>query len=77
MMVALIIRSMDALRTFELPFNLTDGGPVSATETLSLYAYKTIFEFVEFNSGAAIVIVQFLVIFALSLVYIFALRSKD
>lgn len=76
-MVALIIRSMDALRTFELPFNLTDGGPVSATETLSLYAYKTIFEFIEFNSGSAIVIVQFLVIFALSLVYIFVLRPKD
>ena len=76
-MVALIIRSMDALRTFELPFNLTDGGPDSATETLSLYAYKTIFEFVEFNAGAAIVVVQFLVIFALSLVYIFTLRSKD
>jgi multiple sugar transport system permease protein len=76
-LVALIIRSMDALRTFELPFNLTDGGPVAATETLSLYAYKTIFEFVEFNAGAAIVVVQFLVIFALSLVYIFTLKTKD
>jgi multiple sugar transport system permease protein len=76
-MVALIIRSMDALRTFELPFNLTDGGPVTATETLSLYAYKTIFEFIEFNAGAAIVIVQFLVIFVLSLVYVFILRPKD
>lgn len=76
-MVALIIRSMDALRTFELPFNLTDGGPVAATETISLYAYKTIFEFIEFNSGAAIVIVQFVVIFSLSLVYIFALRQRD
>ena len=76
-MVALIIRSMDALRTFELPFSLTDGGPDSATETLSLYAYKVIFEFVEFNAGAAIVVVQFAVIFALSLLYILTLRSKD
>ena len=76
-LVALVIRSMDALRTFELPFNLTDGGPVSSTETLSLYAYKVIFEFVEFNAGAAIVVVQFLVIFALSLVYILTLRAKD
>ena len=76
-LVALVIRSMDALRTFELPFNLTDGGPVSLTEALSLYAYKVIFEFVEFNAGAAIVVVQFLVIFALSLVYILTLRAKD
>ena len=75
-LVALIVRSMDALRTFELPFNLTDGGPVTATESLSLYAYKVIFDFVEFNFGAAIVVVQFLVIFAMSLLYIIALRNK-
>jgi len=68
---------MDALRTFELPFNLTDGGPAAATESLSLYAYKVIFDFLDFNFGAAIVVVQFLVIFAMSLVYVFALRNKD
>lgn len=75
-LVALIIRSMDALRTFELPFNLTDGGPVLATESLSLLAYKVIFDFIDFNYGAAIVVVQFLVIFAMSLAYIFVLRSR-
>lgn len=76
-LVALVIRSMDALRTFELPYNLTDGGPVTATESLSLYAYKVIFDFIDFNFGAAVVVIQFLVIFALSLVYILALRPKD
>lgn len=76
-LVALVLRSMDALRTFELPFNLTDGGPVTATESLSLYAYKVIFSFIDFNFGAAIVVVQFLVIFAMSLVYILTLRARD
>lgn len=75
-LVALIIRSMDALRTFELPFNLTDGGPVQSTETLSLYAYKVLFSFVQFNLGAAVTVIQFLVIFALSLVYIVAVRER-
>ncbi len=76
-LAALVIRSMDALRAFELPFNLTDGGPVDATESLSLYAYKVIFSFLQFNFGAAIVVAQFLVIFAMSLIYIFALRGRD
>ena len=74
-LAALVIRTMDALRTFELPFNLTDGGPIDATESLSLYAYKVIFSYLDFNFGAAVVVVQFLVIFAMSLVYIFALRE--
>lgn len=76
LVVALIIRSMDALRTFELSFNLTDGGPVQSTETLSLCAYKVLFSFVQFNLGAAVTVVQFLVIFALSLVYILSVREK-
>jgi len=75
-MVALIIRSMDALRTFELPFNLTDGGPITATESLSLYAYKEIFAYIDFNFGSAVVVVQFLVVFAMSLIYIVTLRQK-
>jgi multiple sugar transport system permease protein len=76
-LAALVIRSMDALRTFELPFNLTDGGPVDATESLSLYAYKVIFSYLDFNFGASIVVVQFLVIFAMSLIYILLLHGRD
>ena len=76
-LVALILRSMDALRTFELPFNLTGGGPIDSTESLSLYAYKEIFAYLKFNSGSALVVVQFLVVFAMSVIYIIALRRRD
>ncbi len=76
-MVALLLRSMDALRAFELPFNLTDGGPVTSTETLSLYAYKNLFQYVEFNFGASIVIVQFMIILALSLMYIRVFKGGE
>lgn len=69
-MVALLLRSMDALRAFELPFNLTNGGPVISTETLSLFAYRTIFQFVDFNFGSSVVIIQFITILILSLMYI-------
>jgi hypothetical protein len=55
----------------------SDYGPVNATESLSLYAYRVIFDFLDFNFGAAVVVIQFLVIFAISLIYVFALRKKD
>ena len=76
-MVALLLRSMDALRTFELPFNLTDGGPVTSTESLSLYAYKNLFQYVDFNFGSSVVVFQFLIILALSLVYISFIRGGE
>ncbi len=74
-LVALLLRSMDALRAFDLPFNLTRGGPVDSTQTLSLYAYKVIFEYTQFNLGAGVTIVQFLIILALSLGYIRFMRG--
>ncbi len=75
-MVSLLLRSMDALRAFELPFNLTDGGPVTSTETLSLYAYKILFQYVDFNFGSSIVIVQFIIILTLSLFYIRFMKGE-
>lgn len=76
-MVALLLRSMDALRTFELPFNLTDGGPVTSTESLSLYAYKNLFQYVDFNFGSSVVVFQFLIILAFSLMYISFIRGGE
>ncbi len=76
-MVSVLLRTMDAMRTFELPFNLTDGGPLTSTETLSLYSYRAIFQYVNFNLGSAAIIIQFIIILAISIIYIFTLRSAD
>jgi ABC-type sugar transport system permease subunit len=74
-LVALLLRTMDALRAFELPFNLTDGGPLTSTETLSLYAYRLIFQYVNFNLGAAAMVIQFLIIMVIAITYVLMLRK--
>ena len=76
-MVSVLLRTMDAMRTFELPFNLTDGGPLTSTETLSLYSYRAIFQYVNFNLGSSAIIIQFIIIMAISIVYIATLRRAD
>ena len=75
--VSLLLRTMDALRVFELPFNFTDGGPLNTTETISLYSYRVLFEFVEFNYGSSMVIVQFILIMIMSLIYIKSIKNID
>ena len=75
-LVSLLLRSMDALRAFELPFNLTAGGPIYSTETLSYYGYRMIFQYVKFSYGSAVVLIQFLIILAISIFYIRAIRVE-
>ncbi len=52
-LVALLLRTMDLLRLFDQVFILTQGGPGFATETISLYIYKTAFRFFDFGYAAA------------------------
>ncbi|HAX98415.1 MAG TPA: hypothetical protein DCY12_05900 [Candidatus Atribacteria bacterium] len=51
MYIAILIRSIDSFKMFDLVYILTRGGPVNSTETASLYIYKTGFNF--FNMGKA------------------------
>jgi multiple sugar transport system permease protein len=60
-LLALLLRSMDLLRIFDQIFLLTQGGPGSATETVSLYIYRTAFRFSNFGYAAAMSFVGLIV----------------
>jgi len=42
-LVAMLLRALQAVQVFDLPFALTDGGPGNATETMAMYIYKSAF----------------------------------
>ncbi|MBZ4665863.1 MAG: carbohydrate transporter rane protein 1, family [Mahella sp.] len=77
MLVALIFRTLDAFRVFDLIFVLTGGGPGNSTETLSMYAYTTLFRNLNFGMGSAIAVLIFIFIFLISLVYIHLLSRQN
>jgi len=74
-LVALLFRTLDAVRIFDLPFVLTGGGPGYATETLSIYAYRTLFTNLDFGYGATLSFGMFLVVMILALFYVKVLGS--
>ena len=51
---AATFRAIDAFRTFDLVFGLTNGGPVQATTTLSYEAFQNGFEFQRYGYASAI-----------------------
>ena len=74
--VALLFRSMDALRTFDLIYGLTRGGPGTTTETLSSFAYKFYFTYSKFGLGSAYAMVVFFIIMVLSVLYVNRIRGN-
>ncbi len=74
--VALLFRAMEALRTFDLVYGLTGGGPGTTTETLSSFAYKYYFKYSNFGLGSAYAVVVTVVILVLSLLYVSRIRKN-
>jgi multiple sugar transport system permease protein len=66
--VALVIRGVDAARAFDVILVQTDGGPQSASETLSLTVYKTMVTFNEPGTAAAVSTMFMAVMMAVALV---------
>jgi len=68
LLVALIFRTLDALRAFDLPKVLTNGA--NGTTTMSLIAQRTFQENRLYGEGAAYSIITFLVVMIVSFTYI-------
>jgi multiple sugar transport system permease protein len=67
-LVALIFRTLDALRIFDLPYVLTNGA--NGTTTLSLYAYNQLTQNRLIGPGSALSVLTFIIVMAVSLAYI-------
>ncbi|WP_434053696.1 MAG: sugar ABC transporter permease [Roseibium sp.] len=74
MFIAVLIRALDLFRVFDVIWTMTQGGPGTRTETISIYAYQTAFREFEISYSAAI---AFLVIFLLTIVVVAALRRVE
>lgn len=66
-LTALILRLIDALKTFDIIFAMTGGGPGYASETLNIMGFKYSFEYFRMGHSAVILVVLFVVVFGSSL----------
>lgn len=72
LMVALIFRTLDALRVFDLVYVMTGGG--SRTETLAVYNRRVLVDFQDLGYGSAVSVAILLLSFAFVLLYMRAMR---
>jgi ABC-type sugar transport system permease subunit len=70
LLVALIFRTLDAFRVFDLIYALTGGGPGTSTEPIALYTFNALLQNLQFGYGAALSVIVFVLTFSLALVYI-------
>jgi multiple sugar transport system permease protein len=77
LLIAVLFRTLDAVRAFDIMFVLTGGGPAGVTETISIYAYRALFQMLQFGFGSAIGVVVFALVMALAWLYLRLLARAD
>lgn len=75
-MVAIVIRTIDALKAFDTIFVITQGGPGTSSETLNIFLYLQAFQFYKIGYASAVVVIFFVIIIMLSLLLLYA-RQKS
>jgi multiple sugar transport system permease protein len=75
-LIVLIFRTLDAFRVFDVIYVLTGGGPGNSTETLSIYAYKTLFQTLQFGYGSALSVIVFLSVGMITILYVKILKRE-
>src|SRR5437588_4151517 len=70
--IASMIRMIDAVKSFDIIFAITQGGPGSASETINIYLYSVAFSYYDLGYGSAIAVVFFLLIVLLAAVMLYA-----
>ncbi len=76
LLLALLFRTIDALRVFDLVFVMTQGGPADATNVLQFYGYKKTFAEGMIGYGSTIAVTVFMISLILALAYLRALKSE-
>ncbi|HKJ62243.1 MAG TPA: sugar ABC transporter permease, partial [Hyphomicrobiales bacterium] len=70
MAIAMLIRGLDLFRTFDIVWTMTQGGPGTRTETISVYAYQMAFREFDVSYSAALALAIIVVLTALVLAFL-------
>jgi len=73
--VALVIRTIDALKAFDIIYVISGGGPGTSSETINIFLYLQAFNFYDMGYASAVVVVFFVIILLISLV-LFSARQQ-
>ena len=72
-----VVTTIGSLQIFDLPFLITEGGPIDATETVVLYLYDTAFTFARMGRASAMSFILFVIILILTIIQIRLFRERE
>lgn len=74
---AILLRLIDVIKTFDIIYATTQGGPGYASETINILATVTSFQYFQFGDASAITVMFFLVVILIACIFMFVKKKVE
>ncbi|RJX41279.1 sugar ABC transporter permease [Paenibacillus pinisoli] len=75
--VAVMLRLIDVLKTFDIIYATTQGGPNMKSETLNIYGYTLGFQYFKLGMASTLLVIFFAIVMALTLLMIYVRKRLE
>ena len=76
LLLAVLFRTIETFKLFDIVYIITEGGPGSATETIAVYVYRLAFQFFRTSQSAALAYIILFVVIVLTNLYLYAVNRR-
>ncbi len=76
LLLAVLFRTIETFKLFDLVYIITDGGPGGATETIAVYLYRTAFQFFKTSQSSALAYIILFIVIVLTNLYLYAVNRR-
>jgi multiple sugar transport system permease protein len=76
LMLALLFRTIEAFKLFDVVFLVTQGGPGTSTETIAVYVYRLAFQYFRTSESAALAYILLFIVVVLTNLYLYIVNRR-
>ena len=77
LLLALLFRTIEAFKLFDIVFLLTEGGPGTSTETIAVYVYRMAFQYFKTSQSSALAYILLFIVIVLTNLYLYFVRQRN
>ena len=77
LLLALLFRTIEAFKIFDIVYLVTEGGPGSSTETVSVYVFRLAFQFFRTSQASALGYIMLFAVIVLTSLYLYAIQTRE
>ena len=76
LLLAVLFRTIETFKLFDIVYIITEGGPGSSTETIAVYLYRTAFQFFRTSQSSALAYIVLFIVIVLTNLYLYAVNRR-